>query len=271
MSKRNVRVELFVDEPDDTLKLCDAILEKHTALGVGSPLTGFFDMTEFAGKVTSAKGFRKQASKDDRASQSKFNACRVKCGIAEGQNKQTTGTLYYMVLSIRDFLLLKFRLTPESLSLWGFNVVVTQTNGKRNVRVDIPDDTPEGLLALCNAISEKHIDDALTSILTDSEVDMAAYTTLLGEANTLLAQCVTLRGTRQSNNDQALAIIGYSEGQTAETPGTLYNFNTGFRDRLLNKHQGVEETLSEYGFDVVISASSSADNEETPPTPPPGG
>lgn len=270
MSKRNVRVEIFVNEPDETLTLCDAIIEKHTALGVGSPLTGFFDMTAYAAKVTSAKGFRKQAKKDDKSSQSKFNECRVKCGISEGQNKQTTGTLYVMVLSIRDFLLLKFRTTPESLSLWGFNVVVTESNGKRNVRVDIPDDTPEGLLALCNAISEKHIDDGLTSILTDSEVDMAAYTTLLGEANTLLGQCVTLRGTRQSNFDNAILIIGYSEGQTAETPGTLYNFNTGIRDRLLNKHPGVEEMLSEYGFDVVISASSASD-EETPPVPPPGG
>jgi hypothetical protein len=167
-------------------------------------------------------------------------------------------------------MLLKFRTTPESLSLYGFNVVVTESNGKRHVRVDIPDDSPEGLLALCDDISEKHIDDGLTSILNDSEVDMAAYTTLLGEANTLLAECVTLRGTRQTNNDNANLIIGYSEGQTAETPDTLYNFNTGFRDRLLNKYPGVEETLSEYGFDVVISASSSADNEETPPTPPPG-
>lgn len=270
MSKRNVRVELFLNEPDPTLKLCEGILEKHTSLGAGSPLTGFFDMADFEAKVTNAKGFRKLAKKDESASQSKFNECRVKCGIAEGQNKQTNGTLYTMVLSIRDFLLLKFRATPESLTLWGFNVVVTQTGGKRNVRVDIPDSTPELLLGLCDAISIKHIDDALTSILNDSEVDMTVYTSLLGEANTLLAASASLRGTKQSQYDQALAIIGYSEGQTAETPGTLYNFNTGIRDRLLNKHPGVEEILSEYGFNVVISSSSAGD-EGTPPAPPPGG
>lgn len=270
MSKRNVRVELFLNEPDSTLKLCDGILEKHTSLGAGSPLTGFFDMLDFAAKITSAKGFRKLAKKDEATSQSKFNECRVKCGIAEGQNKQTTGTLYYMVLSIRDFLLLKFRATPESLTLWGFNVVVTQTNGKRNVRVDIPDSTPELLLALCDAIAQKHADDGLTSILNDSEVDMPDYIILLGAANTLLAASVSLRSTRQSQFDQALSIIGYSEGQTAETPGTLYNYNTGIRDRLLNKHPGVEEKLSEYGFNVVISSSSAGD-EETPPAAPPGG
>jgi hypothetical protein len=268
MSKRNVRVELFLDEPDPTLKLCEGILEKHTSLGAGSPLTDFFDMADFAAKITSAKAFRKQAKKDEASSQSKFNECRVKCGIAEGQNKQTTGTLYYMVLSIRDFLLLKFRATPESLSLWGFNVVVTQTGGKRNVRVEIPDDTPELLLALCDAIAQKHADDGLTSILTDSEVDMSNYVTVLGEANTLLSESISLRNTKQSQYDQALAIIGYSEGQTSETPGTLYNYNTGIRDRLLNKHPGVEEKLSEYTFKVVISSSSVGD-DETPPAPTP--
>lgn len=270
MSKRNVRVELFLNEPDPTIKLCDGILEKHTSLGAGSPLTGFFDMLDFAAKITSAKGLRKLAKKDESTSQSKFNECRVKCGIAEGQNKQTTGTLYYMVLSIRDFLLLKFRATPESLSLWGFNVVVTQTNGKRNVRVDIPDSTPELLLELCDAIEEKHTADAGTSVLNDSEVAMPAFITLVGEANSLLAESASLRSTKQSQYDQALAIIGYSEGQTSETPGTLYNYNTGIRDRLLNKHPGVEEILSEYGFNVVIS-SSSAGEEGTPPVPPPGG
>ncbi|MEP7169461.1 MAG: hypothetical protein ABI855_08850 [Bacteroidota bacterium] len=268
MSRKNVRVNMPVNMPAETIELCEGIIEKNTALGAASVLNAFFDMPAFGTKTVDAKALRKRAKKDEGESQSKYNQCAVKCGIAAGQNKQSTGTLYVMVLSIRDFLLLKFRATPESLSMYGYNVVVTQTEGKRNVRVDIPDDNPKSLLDLCTLINEKHIADGATSILNDSEVDMTVFGTLLGDANVLLAASTALDATKQSQNNSALTIIGYGEGQTAETEGTLYYMATGIRDRLLNKHAGNEEKLSEYTFDVVIS-SSSAGNGDTPPVTPP--
>lgn len=267
MARKTIRIDIPIGKPDETVKLCEGITEKHTALGAGSPLTAFFDMALFAAKTSDVKTKRKKAKESDALSQSQFNQCTVKCGIAKGQNKQTTGTLYVMVCSIRDFLLLKFRETPEQLSQWGFNVVITQTGGRRNVAVEIPIDTPENLLTLCDAISAKHILDGATSILDDSEVDMTIYTTMLGEANTFLNTSETQNEISQSTFEQALVIMGYGEGQTAETPGTLYNFITGIRDRLLNKHAGTEEMLSEYGYKVVIGTSNLPE-DEPPPAPP---
>jgi hypothetical protein len=53
---------------------------------------------------------------------------------------------------------------------------------------------------------------------------------------------------------QAINILGYGEGQTSLTEGTVYFFNCSIRDFLLNKFEGTEEQLSEWGFDVVISS-----------------
>lgn len=265
MGRKTIRVNLPVDEPDETNTLCDRILEKHTALGASSPLTGLFDMTDFGTKLTFCKDNRKLAAKKDGESQKKFNEAAKLCGIAEGQNKQTEGTLYVFVLAIRDYLLIKFRDTPESLSEWGFAVVVSQTGGRRNVRVEIPDDSPETLLALCTLINDKHIADGAGSVLLSGTVDMAVFGTKLGTANTVLDESVVLRGEKEALNQQVQARQGYAEGQTSETPGTLYNFYTGIRDRLLNVSQGVEENLSEWGYDVVLDEASAASQEEPIP------
>jgi hypothetical protein len=173
-----------------------------------------------------------------------------------------------MVCSLRDFLQLKFRNNPEELSNWGFEVVITQTGGRRNVAITVPVDTPENLIKLCTSISDKHIADGVGSILNNSEVDMAIFTTVLGNAATFLNNSTEQSAIRQSNNNQADNIIGYAEGQTSDTPGTLYYDITGIRDRLLNKYAGTEEMLSEYGFKVVIGTSSLPDEETPPPAPP---
>ncbi|MES2622246.1 MAG: hypothetical protein V4615_15455 [Bacteroidota bacterium] len=51
---RTVRVDLPIDSPKESLELCKEISEKHTALGLASPLNGFLDMVEFETKRASA-------------------------------------------------------------------------------------------------------------------------------------------------------------------------------------------------------------------------
>lgn len=268
MSRKTIRVDIPIDKPDETIKLCEDINEKHIALGVNSPLTSFFDMAAFIAKALDAKQKRKDARIADGKSQSSYNQSATLCGIAKGQNKQTKGTLYVLVCSIRDFLQLKFRDNPEELSNWGFEVVITQSGGRRYVAITVPVDTPENLLSLCNSIIAKHVLDGPGSVLTDSEVDMTDFAAIVSDAASFLDTSQEQFGIRQSNNNQADNIIGYAEGQTSETPGTLYYDITGIRDRLLNKHAGTEEMLSEYGFKVVIGTSSLPDDEDTPPPPP---
>jgi hypothetical protein len=193
MSKKNVRVNIHVNEPDETIKLGKAIIKQHTDLGAGSPLTDNFDMTEYGDLITDSENFRKDAKKKEEQSQSKYNQAEVICGIAKGQNKQTKDTLYVMTTSTRDFLLIKYRTAPETLSEYGFNVVISQTGGRRNVSVDIPVDSPEAVLTLCNAIFQKHTDDGLTSVLLNSTVDMVLFDSKRTAANTLMTEHGTLR------------------------------------------------------------------------------
>jgi len=48
------------------------------------------------------------------------------------------------------------------------------------------------------------------------------------------------------------SFLGYAEGQTAETPGTVYNLLTSVRNILLETYRGNEEALQEWGFGVVV-------------------
>ncbi|HLG33344.1 MAG TPA: hypothetical protein VI757_00565 [Bacteroidia bacterium] len=80
----------------------------------------------------------------------------------------------------------------------------------------------------------------------------------------MLGESVTLRQAKEALNQQVEAKQGYAEGQTSETVGTLYYSYTGIRDRLLNVNAGVEENLSEWGFDVVLDEAHGAAPGEEP-------
>lgn len=248
-----IRVNMPVGSPDGTLKLSKKTSDKHTALGVGSPLTGFVDMTVFETNRASALALQEAGDAAGNTAQSKHNQCAKLCGIAEGQNKQTENTIYWFTLQSRDVLLLKHKGTEEDLEEYGFNVVISQTGARKNVRVDIPDDNPANLLALAQAIIDKHTALGVGSPLTGN-VDMTLFGSTTASATTLLGDWDTQRNLAQSKHNQALNIIGYGEGQTSQTAGTLYYDLLTTRDRLLQFYSGAEEQLQEWGFDVVISS-----------------
>jgi len=247
-----IRVNLPVDSPDGTTNLCDDIIEQHTALGAASPLTGFVDMAVFATKNTNAKALRKTGVKRGKTQQKKYEAAEEKCGLAKGQTKNTKDTVYWYVQKARNVLMGKFKGTEEALSEFGFNVVVTQTGARRNVRIDMPTDKPEDMVLLAEAIIEEHTDLGAASPLVGN-VDMTAFETLTTDTRQLLNEWEDAKNEAQSKLNEALGIIGYAEGQTSSTAGTLYFDICSVRDRLLDVHQGNEEALSEYGFDVVVS------------------
>jgi hypothetical protein len=61
------------------------------------------------------------------------------------------------------------------------------------------------------------------------------------------------RGLRQARDKD----LGIGEGQTATTPDTALNVITYARKQLLVAHEGNEEKLGEYGFEVVIGTAKS--------------
>ena len=76
-----IRVDVPVGSPDNTLKLAKKVSDKHTALGAGSPLTGFVDMTAFETNRVSAALLQKAGDDADNTAQAKYNQCTELCGI----------------------------------------------------------------------------------------------------------------------------------------------------------------------------------------------
>ena len=253
---RFIKVVLPIDKPEATLKLCKKASDKHIALGAGSPLNGFLDMVDFEAKRASAATLQTNGDTSSDDSQALYGQAKKLCGITQGQNKQTEGTLYWYVLQIRDVLLIKNRMEEENLSQWGFNVVVSQTGGRRNVRVDIPDKTPEPLATLAAAINAKHVALGVASPLNGTGLDMTAFGTKADAAVLLVQNWEDARADMQAFHGQARTLLGYSEGQTSETEGTLYYDLITIRDRLLQVNQDEEENLSQWGFEVVVTGHS---------------
>lgn len=245
-----IKVKLPFRNSAGTLKLAQAVSEKHTALGAASPLTGFVEMAVFESRRANAAQLQKEGDDADHLAQSKYHQAASLCGIAAGQNKQTENTVCWFVRLARDVLLLKHRGTEQHLEEYGFNVVISQTGSRKNVRVDLSVKKTADLLRLADAILQRHATLGAGSPLTGN-VDMALFAAAATTATTLLNEWNTQRALAQSKHNQALNSIGYGAGQTSQTEGTLYYDLITVRDRLLQVTRGAEEQMSEWGFDVV--------------------
>jgi hypothetical protein len=247
-----VKVSLPIDKPKDTMELCVKAIEKHTELGAASPLTGFVDMAAFSSKTTDVINKRKAADKHIADRQAKYQNAKQLCGLEAGQTKDTPETIYWHVQKTRNTLLVKYKGIEETLSQFGFDVVITQTGARKNVRVELPIDSTEDMTELAEDILEKHTELGASSPLTDA-VDIADMTDKTTDCRTLLNERITHFADSQTLNNEAIVIIGYGVGQTSHTDGTLYFDICKMRDRLLDYYQGREESLTQFGFDVVIS------------------
>ena len=128
------RVKIPVDKPEETLDLSDQIIEKDTADGVDSSLAGVIDMAAFALKVTDAKAKRKEADKKSGTAQKKYELASNKCGYGKGEQKGDKNTVVWFVRQVRDLLLVIHDGNEETLSEYGFNVVITNTGARKKSR-----------------------------------------------------------------------------------------------------------------------------------------
>lgn len=250
MAKRAVKVKIPRTDPNEIITLCEEIYQKHTDDGANSPLTPI-DMADFNQKTIDAKSKLIDAKKwHGQGETATMEAERV-LGIGKGQNVDNPGTVYSITQSAKNLLLVVHKANPENLNDWGFNVVVTQTGGRRNVRVDIPRSSPEDLAALAKSIEDKHVADGANSPL--NVLDMTTFSTKLSEAKTNIALSDKLHGDAEAKNQEARVIIGIEENQSTTTEGTLVFVLTQIRDFLLVKYKGIEENLNAWGFEVVVS------------------
>lgn len=138
MAKVTVRVDIPIHQPMKLMALVNSIKEKHAADGVNSPLHQV-DMASFIQKSTQAEQERKE-SEDFRAqAEALMEQANQKLGIDKGQNAKTEGTVYNILLRIRDLLLFLNPDSEEELSLYGFNVVKrssSKVGRKRKAKVN---------------------------------------------------------------------------------------------------------------------------------------
>ena len=133
---------------------------------------------------------------------------------------------------------------------------------RKTVRVDVPINSPDAMLKLAGDIEKQHGDPEASSPLKPAKVaEMAARAV---EAAKKRARADALDADAKTLRNAADVLIGTAPGQTAETPNTLYNDITGFRDALLVEHRGNEEALSGYGFDVVVGTAAGPKRKNPP-------
>ncbi len=268
MSRQDVRIELPLNSPESTLKLLVKIDARNTAMGINSPIQNDFNWADIAVGIPIVQALIKDATVADRQAQNLHYQAMSTLGIAPGQNLQMLDTPYTLTTQIRDILLAKNRANPEALELWGFTVVVGTTAGKRTVTVDIPTDSPETFIQLCNYIIEQNTALGVASPLV-GKIDMATYTGNVATAETDFNTAATQRGIKEAKHGEALMLAGYGEGQSSETPGTLYYIITGMRDLLLVAYHNSPEELSLWGFNVIVGSTNMGDSNRPEPTPPP--
>ncbi len=268
MARQDVTVELPVGNAGETAILLGKIAARNTALAGSSPIQTDFNWLAIGAKVTGINLLVAEATDADRKSQSQHYSALSLLGTAPSQNLQTPGTLYPMVVKVRDILLVRFQTNPEELSVWGFNVVVNTVGGKRTVVVDITTDSPTTFMQLCFDIAAEHTALGLGSPLT-GKLDMAFFESTANIAKTKFDEAEALRGTKEVKHAQALSEAGYAPGQSSETPGTAYNALCNMRDLLLVAYSNVPEELTLWGFKVVVSATAIKPGDEPEPTPPP--
>src|SRR3990172_12923401 len=142
MTRVNVKIGIPVHSPDKFLKLCDRTVGRNTELGVDTPIHDV-NMVVFAGKVEDAKTLKSDARKLHEKRQAKNGEGSKKLGIGKGDSSRTEGTVLYFITDIRDVLLRKNRQNPQNLELWGYEVVVSEKNGKVTVRVELYRQNPD--------------------------------------------------------------------------------------------------------------------------------
>ncbi len=126
---------------------------------------------------------------------------------------------------------------------------------RKTVRVEVPSKKPEDFSKLLNNIKKQHTTLGANSPLTG--FDMETFSSLLTQADDLRDQSENLKAQSEDKMQQARTIYGAEEGQSVDTPGTLYNFCNLIKKTLLLKYAGNEAALGSFGFNVVVGQAKS--------------
>ncbi len=115
--------------------------------------------------------------------------------------------------------------------------------------------SPEPLINLGQAVLRKHTADGNSSPLNkDKMAKLAAALAIAVPQNQAAKDADAAAQKARQLRDEAL---GMAAGQTAYSKDTAINLITYARDLLLAEFEGQEESLSGYGFSVVVGSAKS--------------
>jgi len=126
MPKINIKVELPRHSPDKLIKLNKRIIEKHEELGDDSPLKELA-MDRVKSQTLEAEAIRNEAAKHHAKAEALNQKALLLLGIEIGQSSYTEGTVYFEDILIRSRLLQVYKNSEETLSTFGFNVVIRKS------------------------------------------------------------------------------------------------------------------------------------------------
>jgi hypothetical protein len=237
---------------DQLLELTDAILNRHAALGASSPLKGQLDTAPITDLLNRARIARNEAVAANATKQALYEKASTIIGSGKGQTAQTPDTLRWHIGQACNFLKFRYKGNEEQASLWGFQVTVGSTQGRRDVKFHLPGASSPNLMQLAESIIAKHLQDGAGSILTPPLVDMVVFQTACAEAAQLRTEAQSDEQVAQASNELARNLCGFGAGQTSLTPDTLYNYVVRVRDLLLTVYSGNEEQLELWGYAVRV-------------------
>ena len=123
MAKKNVRVDIPINKPDEFVKLAGDALAAHDADPTNSDLSPE-EVATLRELHTKIADLRSRSAALHAQAEALSQEAQTLMGTAKGQSINTQGTLYFLITGLRDRLLVKFRGLEERLSKYGFNVVI---------------------------------------------------------------------------------------------------------------------------------------------------
>ena len=262
MANKTIRIEIPVGNPGALQTLAGKILTRHADLGAGSPLLTFVDMVLFQNQLTLSSTSRNLSQQRDADGQADTQAADVAMGVHEGQSMDTPGTVYHLTDRVRKRLLFVHDGAEEELSRYGFNVVISGSGSSKTVSVDIPIGNLQDMTNLVQKIIDRHVALAASSPLPPV-VDMPLLISQFQLSTSKRTSAQKAHAHAEALMQKANKALGTDKGQTAKTMGTVYYLILRVRDHLLLAHDGLEEELSTYGFNVVITE---GNDGSVPPT-----
>ena len=245
MTKRRVRTDIPVRQPEKLIELAEAICKKNKTEKVLNENQQFHSFQILAVEARKKRNDAKVLSEKGKVIISESQDI---IGIGKGQTRSTENTLYSLILQIRDHLKMIYKGKEEKIAEWGFQVDVFQIRSLRKVKIYIPLSSGEQLIELADAIGKHYVLEP--SIL--KSFNMKDFRNNISKAIQLRDKAKKLHIESDKLIEESNLLIGLGYGQTKETPGTIFNELNEILKILLEKYKDAEEKLTEWGFRTSI-------------------